>query len=160
RASHIRMVDRGPGIARSASRSKAGSPHWHELDWIAMKALDKDRNRRYESASAFAADVHRYLNDEPVLACPPSLSYRISKFVRRHKGRVLACLLLILVFFGGLIGTAWGLIRASDARADALRSELQKERAMKDREAALASAQQSERARAERSWWALISQAR
>ena len=43
-----------------------------ELDWIVMKALEKDRNRRYESASAFAADVQRYLNDEPVQACPPS----------------------------------------------------------------------------------------
>src|SRR5947207_6012422 len=47
-----------------------------ELDWIVMKALEKDRNRRYESASAFAADVQRYLNDEPVLACPPTMSYQ------------------------------------------------------------------------------------
>jgi hypothetical protein len=43
-----------------------------ELDWIVMKALEKDRSRRYESASAFAADIQRYLSDEPVLACPPS----------------------------------------------------------------------------------------
>jgi WD40 repeat protein/serine/threonine protein kinase len=60
-----------------------------ELDWIVMKALAKDRNRRYESASAFAADVHRYLNDEPVLACPPSGWYRCCKFARRNKGGVL-----------------------------------------------------------------------
>src|SRR5262249_49679466 len=51
-----------------------------ELDWIVMKALEKDRNRRYESASAFAADVERYLHDDPVLACPPSASYRLRKF--------------------------------------------------------------------------------
>jgi WD40 repeat protein len=57
-----------------------------ELDWIVMKALEKDRNRRYETASAFAADVQRYLRDEPVEACPPSALYRFRKFARRHKG--------------------------------------------------------------------------
>jgi serine/threonine protein kinase len=56
-----------------------------ELDWIVMKALDKDRNRRYESASAFAADVEHYLHDEPVQACPPSAGYRLRKFVRRNR---------------------------------------------------------------------------
>src|SRR5262249_30435173 len=50
-----------------------------ELDWIVMKALEKDRTRRYETASAFALDVQRYLNDEPVLACPPSAAYRLRK---------------------------------------------------------------------------------
>jgi eukaryotic-like serine/threonine-protein kinase len=56
-----------------------------ELDWIVLKALEKDRNRRYETASAFAADVRRYLADEPVLACPPSRLYRFGKFARRNK---------------------------------------------------------------------------
>src|SRR5262249_44356235 len=56
-----------------------------ELDWVVMKALEKDRNRRYESASTFAADVLRYLHDEPVLACPASRWYRFRKFARRHK---------------------------------------------------------------------------
>jgi serine/threonine protein kinase len=56
-----------------------------ELDWIVMKALEKDRNRRYESASAFAADVVRYLNHEAVQACPPSALYRLRKFVRRYR---------------------------------------------------------------------------
>src|SRR5262249_6649917 len=56
-----------------------------EMDWIVMKALEKDRNRRYESASALAADVQRYLNDEPVQACPPSAGYRFRKFTRRNK---------------------------------------------------------------------------
>src|SRR6516164_7120594 len=57
-----------------------------ELDWIVMKALEKDRNRRFETAGAFAADVQRYLRDEPVLACPPSAWYRFRKFARRNKG--------------------------------------------------------------------------
>jgi serine/threonine protein kinase/Flp pilus assembly protein TadD len=56
-----------------------------ELDWIVMKALDKDRNRRFEAANAFARDIQRYLADEPVLACPPSVGYRLRKFVRRNK---------------------------------------------------------------------------
>src|SRR5262245_2218363 len=63
-----------------------------ELDWIPMKALEKDRNRRYETASAFAADVHRYLADEPVLACPPSAWYRFRKLVRRNKVAFLSAL--------------------------------------------------------------------
>ena len=56
-----------------------------ELDWIVMKTLEKDRNRRYETANGFAADVQRYLNDEPVQACPPSAGYRFRKFARRNK---------------------------------------------------------------------------
>src|SRR5205823_4082222 len=56
-----------------------------ELDWIVMKTLEKDRNRRYETANAFADDVRRYLNDETVLACPPSAMYRFHKFARRRK---------------------------------------------------------------------------
>jgi serine/threonine protein kinase/Flp pilus assembly protein TadD len=56
-----------------------------ELDWIVMKALEKDRNLRYETASALAADVQRYLHDEPVQACPPSALYRFRKFARRYR---------------------------------------------------------------------------
>jgi tetratricopeptide (TPR) repeat protein len=56
-----------------------------ELDWIVMKTLEKDRNRRYETASGFAADLLRYLNDEPVQACPPTAGYRLRKFAKRNK---------------------------------------------------------------------------
>src|SRR5262249_36547821 len=56
-----------------------------ELDWIVLKALEKDRNRRYATANALAADVQRYLHDEPVQACPPSAWYRFGKFARRNK---------------------------------------------------------------------------
>src|SRR5216110_288794 len=61
-----------------------------ELDWIVMKALEKDRNRRYETANGFAMDVQRYLADEPVEACPPSAAYRLRKFAQRNRGAVLA----------------------------------------------------------------------
>src|SRR5262249_26395889 len=71
-----------------------------ELDWIVMKMLEKDRNRRYETASGLASDVERYLKDEPVLACPPSAWYRFRKFGRRHKaglGMGTAAALLVLL---------------------------------------------------------------
>jgi WD40 repeat protein/serine/threonine protein kinase len=83
-----------------------------ELDWIVMKALEKDRNRRYETASAFAADVQRYLHDEPVQACPPSMGYRLRKFVKRHRGPVLAAAVVLLALVAGIIGTTSGLVEA------------------------------------------------
>ncbi len=77
-----------------------------ELDWIVMKALEKDRNRRYESASAFVTDVERYLNNEPVQACPPSTGYRLRKFARRNKGglAVGALVLFFVVVLGSGVG--------------------------------------------------------
>src|SRR5439155_16436591 len=83
-----------------------------ELDWIVMKALEKDRNRRYDTANGFALDVQRYLNDEPVLACPPSAGYRFRKLMRRHKGPVLAAALVLLALVVGLVGLGWGLVQA------------------------------------------------
>ena len=72
-----------------------------ELDWITMKALEKDRSRRYGSASELAADINRYLKDEPVLAGAPSTSYRAGKFVRRHRFGVgvAAAVALLLIGF-------------------------------------------------------------
>ncbi|MHC4401008.1 MAG: tetratricopeptide repeat protein [Planctomycetota bacterium] len=77
-----------------------------------MKALEKDRNRRYETASSFAKDVERFLNDEPVDARPPSTSYRVRKFVRRNKSTVVAGALILLAFLIGVVGLAVGLDRA------------------------------------------------
>src|SRR5262245_25965380 len=79
-----------------------------ELDWIVMKALEKDRTRRYEPANGLARDVQRYLADEPVLACPPSVGYRLRKFARRNKGglTVAGLVLFFLVLLGSGIGWA------------------------------------------------------
>ncbi|MCI0456598.1 MAG: tetratricopeptide repeat protein, partial [Gemmataceae bacterium] len=71
-----------------------------ELDWIVMKALDKDRSRRYETANGFALDVQRYLADEPVLACPPSRGYRLRKFVRRNRAQLAVAAALGLLLLG------------------------------------------------------------
>jgi serine/threonine protein kinase/tetratricopeptide (TPR) repeat protein len=86
-----------------------------ELDWIVMKTLEKDRARRYETANGLAADVRRYLADEPVQACPPSATYRLRKFVRRNKGPALAVTIIFLLLLGGIIGTTRGLVRALSA---------------------------------------------
>ncbi|TWU39301.1 protein kinase domain-containing protein [Novipirellula artificiosorum] len=83
-----------------------------ELDWIAMKALEKDRDRRYESASAFAADVQRYLAGEAVEACPPSTTYRLKKFARRNR---VAILTASLIACSMLIGTGVSVRQASRA---------------------------------------------
>jgi serine/threonine protein kinase len=95
-----------------------------ELDWVVMKALEKDRNRRYESAGAFAADVRRYLDDEPVHAYPPSAGYRLRKFMRRNRGPVAASLALALML---IVGAA--LVWAVQARADRERAAAAAERA-------------------------------
>jgi serine/threonine protein kinase/tetratricopeptide (TPR) repeat protein len=85
-----------------------------ELDWIVMKALEKDRKRRYETANSLATDVQHYLADEPVQACPPTVGYRLRKFVRRNKGPVTAIGLVLLALVAGIIGTSWGLVREAD----------------------------------------------
>jgi WD40 repeat protein/serine/threonine protein kinase len=91
-----------------------------ELDWIVMKALEKDRNRRYESASALAADVQRYLHDEPVQACPPTMGYKLGKFVRRNKGALAtAGLLVVMLLVAGGAVVASALWAASQAEARA-----------------------------------------
>jgi serine/threonine protein kinase/Tfp pilus assembly protein PilF len=99
-----------------------------EPDWIVMKALEKDRNRRYATANGFAADVQRYLAGEPVLAVPASRWYRLRKLVRRHRGPVVAAGLVLLALVGGISGTTWGLLRAveeRDAKDLALKAEQQ-----------------------------------
>ena len=91
-----------------------------ELDWITIKALEKDRTRRYGSPSDLAADIQRHLQDQPVLAGPPSASYRASKFIRRHTAGLAAVALLALSLIGGMAAT---LREAHIARAQRARAE-------------------------------------
>jgi eukaryotic-like serine/threonine-protein kinase len=88
-----------------------------DLDWVAVRALEKDRDRRYETANGFALDLERYLNDEPVLASPPSRAYRTRKFVRRHRlGVTFASVLAVLLIgFAAAMGVqAERIARARD----------------------------------------------
>src|SRR6202011_4140211 len=87
-----------------------------ELDWIVMKALEKDRRRRYETVGALAEDVHRYLAHEPVLAGPPDTLYRVRKFTRRHPKPLLVAAAVTVALLLGLAGTTFGLIRAKQDR--------------------------------------------
>jgi tetratricopeptide (TPR) repeat protein len=77
-----------------------------ELDWIVMRALEKNRNQRYETANSFAADVQRYLDDEAVQACPPSVRYRFGKFARRNKAAVAAGAALGAIVLLAIVGLA------------------------------------------------------
>jgi serine/threonine protein kinase len=92
-----------------------------ELDWIVMKAMEKDRGRRYQTANGLAMDVQRYLHDEPVLACPPSAKYRLQKFARKYRAilRIAAVFVVFLVLAATV--SIWQAIRATQAEKQALR---------------------------------------
>ena len=97
-----------------------------ELDWIVMKALEKDRNHRYETASGFAADIERHLHDEPVHAGPPSAAYRFRKFARRNRttlaGGALIAMSLVVALSGIASGIGWAM-RDRTAREEQLAQE-------------------------------------
>ncbi len=109
-STRLSTADRLPGIAtrRGLVPGKLSGLVKGELDWIVMKALEKDRNRRYETASGFAADIQRYLNDEAVLACPPSSRYRFGKFARQNKAALLTATAAVAGLLLLVIGLAVG----------------------------------------------------
>jgi serine/threonine protein kinase/tetratricopeptide (TPR) repeat protein len=88
-----------------------------DLDWITMKALEKDRTRRYETATGLARDIQRYLSDEPVDACPPSASYRLRKFAKKNRAALTTVVAIAALLIIGVVGTTVGLIRATRAAA-------------------------------------------
>jgi serine/threonine protein kinase/tetratricopeptide (TPR) repeat protein len=88
-----------------------------ELDWIVAKCLEKDRNRRYQTANSLALDVHCYLHDEPVQACPPSALYRFGKFARRNRAVLTTVSLVALALIAGAAVSAWLALRATRAEA-------------------------------------------
>ncbi|HEX5443231.1 MAG TPA: tetratricopeptide repeat protein, partial [Pirellulales bacterium] len=127
-----------------------------DLDWIVMKCLEKDRTRRYDSASELARDLERYLNDEPVDARPPSAGYRFAKFARKYKQAMAAAIAFAALVLTGASLSAWQAWRATSAeqaaREDRDRALVAERRANDERDKAQA-AQQSEkdaRSRAER----------
>jgi eukaryotic-like serine/threonine-protein kinase len=93
-----------------------------DLDWVVMKALEKDRDRRYATAGDFAQDLHRFLGGEAILARPPSVAYRMRKFVHRHRGAVLAGAAVTMALIAGTVIASWQAIVATGAQNDALKA--------------------------------------
>jgi non-specific serine/threonine protein kinase/serine/threonine-protein kinase len=120
RVSSLALLERNE-TGRPWEPNRLGRMLRGELDWIVMKCLEKDRNRRYETASALAADLRHYLNNEPVTAAGPSRLYRASKFVRRNKGAAIASAAVLAGLIAGIIGMAVGLVSLSRQQAIAER---------------------------------------
>jgi serine/threonine protein kinase/tetratricopeptide (TPR) repeat protein len=135
-SSRLSTVESMPSIAanRQMEPQKLGRFMKGELDWMVMKALSKERDRRYETATGFAKDIERFLNNEPVAAGPPSASYRLRKFVKRNRGQVIAASLVLVALLAGVAGTTLGLIEARRQESLAKRQEtLANERAEGER---------------------------
>ena len=94
-----------------------------DLDWITMKALEKDRTRRYETANGLARDIQRYLSDEPVEACPPSATYRLRKFARKNRAALTTAAAIALLLVAGVAVSTWQAVRATTAEQTAKVSE-------------------------------------
>ncbi|MEM9409875.1 MAG: tetratricopeptide repeat protein [Planctomycetota bacterium] len=112
-----------------------------ELDWVVMKSLEKDRNRRYASANEFAEDVKRYLNEEPILARPPSRSYQLQKFVRKNQGLVASLATIAALLIAGIGGTTWFALGQQAAK------QLANERAEQSRKDKLAAEKSAKRSK-------------
>ncbi|QEH39098.1 Serine/threonine-protein kinase PknB [Aquisphaera giovannonii] len=128
--------DRLPSVAavRATEPARLARLVRGDLDWLVMKALEKDRNRRYETANALARDIQRYLRDDPVEAGPPSAWYRVRKFGRRHRAALAAILAVVLAL---VVGTAVSVWQAETARHATRRALVAESEARTDRDAAL-----------------------
>jgi WD40 repeat protein/serine/threonine protein kinase len=110
---------------RSADKSKLMHQLKGDLDWIVMKCLEKDRTRRYETANGIAADLKRHLNNEPVVARPPSTAYRFQKSFRRNKVAFVAGTAIAAALLLGIIASTWQSVRATHAKQEALAAKEQ-----------------------------------
>jgi serine/threonine protein kinase len=127
-----------------ANQSRLSRQIKGDLDWIVMKALAKERNRRYGTALDLAGDIERFIKHEPVTAGPPNSFYRLRKFVRRHRGQVVSAVIVLIALVAGVTGTSWGLVEARRQEQLAIDSANEKGRAW------LAEAEQHKIADAER----------
>ncbi|MEQ1853932.1 MAG: serine/threonine-protein kinase, partial [Chthoniobacteraceae bacterium] len=116
-------VVRKSAITRGTEPTKLTRTLRGDLDWITLRALEKDRERRYGSAAALAADIVRHLHSEPVEAGPPSALYRFRKLVRRNRAVVTAAAGVMTALAAGLGIAAWRFAEEAKARRDADRSE-------------------------------------
>ena len=108
---------------RQAEPPKLISQLRGDLDWIVMKALEKDRKRRYETANGLAMDIQRYLSNEPVVARPPSRYYRLQKLMRRNKIVFIAGGAVVIALLIGFSTSTWLFFREREARRSAVAAE-------------------------------------
>jgi WD40 repeat protein/serine/threonine protein kinase len=113
-----------------------------ELDWIVMKALEKDRTRRYETANGLARDLQHYLADEPVEACPPTAGYKLRKFARKNNKLLATTAAFAALLLLGVAGSAWQAVRATQAEVVAVAERDDKEHARQAEAEQRAEAQQ------------------
>jgi WD40 repeat protein len=131
-----------------------------ELDWIVMKALEKDRNRRYETANGLAMDLQRYLTDEPVLACPASVGYRLRKFARRNKAVLVTTLVVAASLLLAVVVLALSAVRIKGERDEKITALEQTEKERDAKVAALEEAEKANDAATLRLYRSLVQQAR
>jgi WD40 repeat protein len=110
---------------RGTEPTKLGQVLRGELDWIVMRALEKERTRRYETANGLARDIQHYLADEPVEACPPSVSYKLRKFARKHKAGLATAVGFAVLLVLGTVVSSWQAVRATQAETVANASAVQ-----------------------------------
>jgi len=155
-----RMKDEKKKLTRFFSSFILHPSSFQELDWIVMKALDKERSRRYETANGLARDIARYLGDEPVEACPPSAWYRLRKLARRNRAMLTTAALVALALVLGTGVSVWQALRATAA----LNSEGETLARLKDEEKAtrreLGRAQDAEKKATLELFESLVAQAR
>ena len=145
-------------VARQTDPRRLARTLKGDLDWITLKALEKDGKRRYPTVAAFAADIQRFLAHQPVDARPPSATYRFQRFTRRHRGAVAAAAAIVLTVVAGLVTTTMQYVRAEQAREEADRqrtradaeraaAELAAREAVDQRNTAVAATTEAERQR-------------
>jgi WD40 repeat protein len=122
-STRLRRTHSARPASPKASLASRLSPLATDLDWIVMKCLEKDRQRRYETANGLALDIDRHLKHEPVAARPPSTVYRVQKFVRRNKMMVAAATVVASALVLGITVSVWQAMIADSARLRAVQSE-------------------------------------
>jgi WD40 repeat protein/serine/threonine protein kinase/formylglycine-generating enzyme required for sulfatase activity len=138
----------GISLQRQTNPRRLGLIMKGDLDWIAMKALEKDRTRRYDSPAQMAEDVQRYLQSEPIIARPPSFAYRLKKVTRRHRFAVVTAASTLALLIVGIVATSTQMLRAQKAEtATGLKAEEARQEAGKARAAEATANQERDNAR-------------
>ena len=150
--------DRRASIAacRGAEPARLSKLFRGELDWIAMKALEKDRTRRYETANGLARDIERYLEGQAVEAGPPSARYRLSRFARRHRAALATAAAFALMLVAAAAGSTYLAVRAMQSQSAEKEARAKSESALAETKEANAKTELAPRSRTNRGVWPTV----